>query len=662
MRLRAPFPWFGGKSRVAHLVWDAFGDVPNYVEPFAGSLAVLLGRPHPAKIETVNDKDCVGPETRILRSDLSWARAADIKVGDKLIGFDEQNGPARGGLRAPTRYRRMAGATVTAVRVLMKPSYRLTFDDGTSVVASANHLWLGGSHASGGRGWRWVKTENMVCNRKTQRSWVLKVADVVEREDSWEAGWLGGMLDGEGSLCAGPGLRITISQNPGDVLDQAARLLSDRGFVVARNGSRRCVSLQIGGGMSASLAVLMRFRPRRLISNLKPLLGNLSLYGRSHRAVGLVSKEFLGEQEVVAIETDTKTFIAEGLASHNCYLSNFWRAVHAAPDEVARWADWPVNEADLHARHRWLVDQEAFRERMKQDPDYFDAKIAGWWVWGICQWIGSGWCSQPGWEGRGSGHRRARGVQTADEQRRPALGTGNGIWRKRIQLGKGSRGVQRASHQLPDISGSRGAAGRGINASALHRKLPRIGERPWGVTSGGPGRKMPHVHGNAGTTGVRTKTTTIAAWFEVLAERLRRVRVCCGEWDRILGPSPTTHIGVTGVFLDPPYGEAAKRDANLYAHDDLGLAERVHAWAIEHGNDPKLRIALCGYEGEHEALFSAGWRMVAWRSAGGYSVRRNSPGRKNRERERIWFSPHCLSDAASSPLFAHAAAKHRVIA
>jgi hypothetical protein len=51
-----------------------------------------------------------------------------------------------------------------------------------------------------------------------------------------------------------------------------------------------------------------------------------------------------------------------------------------------------VNEADLHARHRWLVAEVEFRERMRRDPEYFDAKIAGWWVWGICQWIGSGWC------------------------------------------------------------------------------------------------------------------------------------------------------------------------------------------------------------------------------------------------------------------------------
>ena len=57
MTLRAPFPWFGGKSKVADLVWDRQGDVDNYVEPFAGSLAVLLARPHAPTIETVNDVD-----------------------------------------------------------------------------------------------------------------------------------------------------------------------------------------------------------------------------------------------------------------------------------------------------------------------------------------------------------------------------------------------------------------------------------------------------------------------------------------------------------------------------------------------------------------------------------------------------------------------------
>lgn len=58
---KAPFPWFGGKNKAAPAVWEALGDVDHYVEPFAGSLAVLLGRPHEANrtyhSETVNDAD-----------------------------------------------------------------------------------------------------------------------------------------------------------------------------------------------------------------------------------------------------------------------------------------------------------------------------------------------------------------------------------------------------------------------------------------------------------------------------------------------------------------------------------------------------------------------------------------------------------------------------
>jgi hypothetical protein len=58
---KTPWPWFGGKADAAPSVWDALGDVDHYVEPFAGSLAVLLRRPHPCNrtyySETVNDLD-----------------------------------------------------------------------------------------------------------------------------------------------------------------------------------------------------------------------------------------------------------------------------------------------------------------------------------------------------------------------------------------------------------------------------------------------------------------------------------------------------------------------------------------------------------------------------------------------------------------------------
>jgi site-specific DNA-adenine methylase len=285
----------------------------------------------------------------------------------------------------------------------------------------------------------------------------------------------------------------------------------------------------------------------------------------------------------------------------DCYLANFWRAIAADPELVAHHADWPVNEADLHARHRWLVDQEGFREQMRSDPSFYDARIAGWWVWGICQWIGSGWCTAPEWTGRTNAGRRARRVLAAQ---RPNIESGGvlarGVTEKRPRLGRGGRGVSR---QLPCLHGDSGAAGRGVHASAVDE------------SQGG-----------------------VIEWMLRLQDRLRQVRVCCGDWTRVLGPSPTTCIGITGVLLDPPYADTADRSPGLYAHDSFTVAHEVREWAIAHGDDPKLRIALCGYEGEHQMPDT--WECVAWKAHGGYAS--NSKKRANQDRERIWFSPHCL--------------------
>ncbi len=57
--LAAPFPYFGGKRRAAPLIWPRLGDPSGYVEPFAGSAAVLLARPafKGRRVETLNDAD-----------------------------------------------------------------------------------------------------------------------------------------------------------------------------------------------------------------------------------------------------------------------------------------------------------------------------------------------------------------------------------------------------------------------------------------------------------------------------------------------------------------------------------------------------------------------------------------------------------------------------
>jgi hypothetical protein len=349
----------------------------------------------------------------------------------------------------------------------------------------------------------------------------------------------------------------------------------------------------------------------------------------------------------------------------DCWIANFWRALQYDPEHLARFADWPVNEADLHARHLWLVKQTDFRERMKTDPDFYDVKIAGWWVWGISQWIGSGWCAKTGgsgrqdppgdpWQkkpnvgdggrgilitpGRGAGGKgKPRGIQGQQvAQKRPYLtnhGGGMGVHggRKRPRLGNDrGRGVLNADvpDQLPSLRGHSGAAGSGIHASAFQRdgKMPGIGGRPWGMNS------------EAGME--RNNGGGLYDWFYALADRLRRVRVCCGDWTRILGPAPTTCIGTTGVFLDPPY--AVEERSDVYGEESRDVAHAVREWAIKNGDNPELRIALCGYDGEHSMPGS--WEEIRWKANGGFGNQANgaTQGRVNAHRERIWFSPHCL--------------------
>ena len=282
------------------------------------------------------------------------------------------------------------------------------------------------------------------------------------------------------------------------------------------------------------------------------------------------------------------------------YIANFWRALQRAPEDVARECDWPVNETDLLARHLWLVNEGRTRiAGLEADPEAFDAKVAGWWVWGIASWIGSGWCS-----GRGPW------VRDGDEVRQlPHLGdAGRGVNRKRPHLGNAGHGVNRKLHRL---------AGGGHSP---HQPIADpVGDRD--------------------------------AYLLALADRLRRVRVCCGDWSRVVTNGATNYGATVGVFLDPPYlGDVRTKD--LYTVDDHSIAHAARDWALSKGDDPRFRIVLAGYEDEHEALMPRSWRRIAYSANKAYGTSRAVGGGTgndaNRHKERLWLSPHCLGGESAA--------------
>lgn len=276
------------------------------------------------------------------------------------------------------------------------------------------------------------------------------------------------------------------------------------------------------------------------------------------------------------------------------FITNFWRAAKYAPHAVADYCDWPVSEADLHARHKWLLGQaEEVTRRLMEDPKWHDPKVAGWWCWGQSIWIGSGWCSE----------ESLTGTWTDGDLPDDAMPSPDSTPGDRIK-----------QHPTPG------------NAGGTHRKKPNLGRQ------NGVHRRIPHLYGTRGVHH-RQEEERLYEYFKALAERLRRVRILCGDWRRVLTRAVVKgRDRQTGIFLDPPYTKRAKRRSGLYRKDDEGVGDEVFKWAVQNGMDMNLRIAVCGYEGEYD--FPKGWTEYAWKSVG-YG--------KNRDRERVWFSPYCLA-------------------
>jgi hypothetical protein len=259
---------------------------------------------------------------------------------------------------------------------------------------------------------------------------------------------------------------------------------------------------------------------------------------------------------------------------------------------VAVHADWPVNENDLHARHAWLVGQkESLRGKLEGSPEFYDARIAGWWIWGACLWIWSGWCA-----GRGPWH-----VVDGELVR---TGAGGGTKRQLVHIGDDGNGV--------------------------NRKRVHIGDD-------GKGDSL-----------CESAHDGIRSWMRALSNRLRRVRVCCGDWERVCGSASVIFPNqgnrgykndFVGVFLDPPYTDKAGRCGDIYAEDSLTVGHRVYEWCKVWGAHKSLRIVLCGYEGEYDL---PGWTVVPWKAAGGYGRQGKGAGRENATRERLWLSPGCV--------------------
>jgi hypothetical protein len=292
----------------------------------------------------------------------------------------------------------------------------------------------------------------------------------------------------------------------------------------------------------------------------------------------------------------------EILNDKDAFVCNFLRAVKYAPRKVAEFMDWPTSEYDMEARHRYLCHYKhkfEFAEKIRKRPMFYSAKRAGWWAWGSNNWLGTGWC--------------------------------HGVWNPDEPKKSHGRGIRTRGGKRPLLA----------NAARSFTQIPCIAH----LGGGGVITSLPAV--------AKDDTSKSLEHILRVSARLRLTKICGGDWKRVLhSPSLNVNKGLSAVFLDPPYG--ADRH-ECYREEDFSVANEVRVWAEENGKNPLFRIALCGYEGEHNALEKMGWSKVGWKATGGFgNVHIREKRRKsqiNRCLERVWFSPACLHYLAQQKSF-----------
>ena len=298
----------GARSRQNHFQWD-YKDVSKVSPNYGKYIKKEMLRIGEDSDEFQMSYNCLTPDTKVLTGDLRYVEIGSVQVGDVLVGFDEET-------QTKGAHRKIRETTVIKAERILRPTYEIALSDGTVVKASDGHLWL---VSTAGRRTVWKRTDELTSTDR-----IFKIFDTWKHIEDYRTGYLSAAFDGEGHFSRQA--MLGFSQRENVMLGKVRKFLDELGFKYwerHETGTNNDVTvLHIAGGRAGMSRFLGQIRPERLLQKVD--LNSFGSIGR-HDFVGqdfehplVLSVTSVGEQEVVALETTTQTFIAEGLASHNC--------------------------------------------------------------------------------------------------------------------------------------------------------------------------------------------------------------------------------------------------------------------------------------------------------------------------------------------------------
>lgn len=276
--------------------------------------------------DVVVGHNCLEESHKVLTKNLDWVAIRDLNIGDELIGFDEGKSPftnfrdSEGKWAGQGSNRYMKVCKITDHKTIKKEAFKVTLSDGSEVITTADHYWLGKTSQTGVL--TWIKTEDLI----RRKAHIVKYMNVWDKDNSYNAGWLSGFFDGEGSLSYSKGTALSgmqVCQRPTSAWKRCLSILDSYNIdysapkvKVGGVGRGDCEYIYTNGKWD-TLEFIGKFDVVKFKEQLDyDKLGTLTSVGRPTLTV--MSVEPVGIKNIVVLGTDSSTYFSEGFAMHNC--------------------------------------------------------------------------------------------------------------------------------------------------------------------------------------------------------------------------------------------------------------------------------------------------------------------------------------------------------
>ena len=299
--------------------------------------------------------NCTHVDTKILTSDLRYVPAGEIKVGDELVGFDES-------ISGQGKRRRFKKTVVTHSKRLVRECLKIEFSDGSNIIVTPEHRFLS-PRLHNGANWSWKEAKDFNVGDVLTR-----IVPMFHPAKSYEAGYLAGFYDGEGSVSGSRGrdtgtIRINCSQKGGKTMGFVRSTMEKMGYKIScahENGTPEKYEMVYQWNLCGKfqcLKFLGEIRPQRLINNLNiNTIGSLHVFNDDSRTK-ITRITPVGECEIQEITTTEKTYISDGFPSHNCDQFDMpWFKTRCAFHGIHCLPDYKTADTLQWARRRFLFN------------------------------------------------------------------------------------------------------------------------------------------------------------------------------------------------------------------------------------------------------------------------------------------------------------------